>query len=680
MKSKNAMKIIAAIITTIVLLAVIGVSINYFIFNPNKTSNISASLSVTPPISGSDWTGFLGDAQNTNYNNMEKNLSPASISANLALEEVINVTQGVQYQDAIANQVLAVHGILYFGNWNGDFYAVNEVTKKVVWRQFMGGAIQPPCWPFSTGVSSNPTYDNNTIYVGGGNGYFYALNATTGAVIWKTFIAIVPNEFLWGSPVIGNGHVYIGVSSYGDCPLIRGKLDMLNQTTGALQATHYTASTSEIGNSIWSKPLLIPSLGLVVYNTGNGSSDSPENSAIVALNWNTLQPVWIWQPPLSALEGGDFDFGASPLAIENGYNNLPVIIGHDKNGFLYAITVNISSAKLLWSLKISDGGSGPEHGNGDIASGMYDGQYVYYASSKLDVNGKDYSSAIYKIAPATGKIIWRTLIQNSFPLGAITGANGFLVTGNSQTTAQGYSGYFTILNTQNGAILYTEQISSGILGSPSIADGQIIIPALDGNIYILGLAQPANQSSAVTNGKINPVWNISGSQTGVQLSQQGITVPNSTTSANLTSQNYLNRINVSGNFSLSAQIQLNSANAGEQGDIILSQDPSDYLTFGLYCYASGKGHYVITVHQFNKPEQIITYPLTIDLDDPAYFNLVEIGTTIYGYASLDGKKWDLAGTLTLPFLPSYIGVGAYHTDNTPTSGTTTFDTIILRQL
>ena len=542
MKSQNTIKTVVVVVTTIGLLAVIGVAFNYFIFHPSKTSAMSAELSVTPPISGSDWTSFLGDAQNTNYNSMEKTLSPTTISANLALEEVINTTQGAQFQDAISNQILAVNGILYFGNWNGYFYAVNEVTKKIVWQQFMGAKLQPLCWPYTTGVSSNPTYVNNTIYVGGGDGYLYALNAKTGSVIWKTFIAIVPNEFLWGSPVVGNGHVYIGVSSYGDCPLVRGKVDMLSQATGALQATHYTASASEIGDSIWSKPLLLPSLGLVVYNTGNGANDAPENSAIVALNWNTLQPVWIWQPPLSALQGGDFDFGASPLAIENGYHNMPIVFGHDKNGFLYAISVNSNSAKLLWSLKISDGGSGPEHGNGDISSGMFDGQYVYYATSRLDVKGKDYSSAIYKIVPATGQIMWRTLIQNSFPLGAITGANGFLVTGNSQTTAEGYLGYFSIVNTQNGAILYTEQLSAGILGSPSIADGQIIIPTLDGNIYIFGLANPAYQSGAVINGKINPVWNMQGAQTGVQVAQQGVTIPYSNTVATITSQNYLNRI------------------------------------------------------------------------------------------------------------------------------------------
>ena len=41
---------------------------------------------------------------------------------------------------------------------------------------------------------------------------------TTGAQIWKQQYAQSPTE-TWDSPLVYNGHVYIGTASWGDCPL-----------------------------------------------------------------------------------------------------------------------------------------------------------------------------------------------------------------------------------------------------------------------------------------------------------------------------------------------------------------------------------------------------------------------------------------------------------------------------
>src|SRR5690349_2898587 len=45
-------------------------------------------------------------------------------------------------------------------------------------------------WAFQTGgpIAASPTIVGNTVYVGSWDGYEYALNATTGSLIWKTFL------------------------------------------------------------------------------------------------------------------------------------------------------------------------------------------------------------------------------------------------------------------------------------------------------------------------------------------------------------------------------------------------------------------------------------------------------------------------------------------------------------
>jgi len=40
------------------------------------------------------------------------------------------------------------------------------------------------------GFLSSPTVYNGVIYIGAKNGYFYALDETTGAVIWKRFTGL----------------------------------------------------------------------------------------------------------------------------------------------------------------------------------------------------------------------------------------------------------------------------------------------------------------------------------------------------------------------------------------------------------------------------------------------------------------------------------------------------------
>jgi outer membrane protein assembly factor BamB len=54
------------------------------------------------------------------------------------------------------------------------------------------------------------------VFIGEGH-TFYALNATTGHIVWQTSLAINSNladNVLWAAPAVANGKVYTGGSLY----------------------------------------------------------------------------------------------------------------------------------------------------------------------------------------------------------------------------------------------------------------------------------------------------------------------------------------------------------------------------------------------------------------------------------------------------------------------------------
>ncbi|HET8909808.1 MAG TPA: PQQ-binding-like beta-propeller repeat protein, partial [Ktedonobacterales bacterium] len=128
----------------------------------------------------------------------------------------------------IASQPAVVNGVVYVGSWDGYEYALDATTGAMLWKTFLGTTTaSPTCFPSQMGISSSATVQNGVVYVGGGDAYWYALDATTGAVLWKVYTgdnSATGGHYNWSSPLIYNGYAYIGIASVGDCPLVQGQL------------------------------------------------------------------------------------------------------------------------------------------------------------------------------------------------------------------------------------------------------------------------------------------------------------------------------------------------------------------------------------------------------------------------------------------------------------------------
>ncbi len=80
-----------------------------------------------------------------------------------------------------------VAGTVYVGSWDGYEYALDAVTGTLKWKTYLGITSVPICNPPQAGITSTATVLNGVVYVGGGDSYWYALNATTGHVLWKVY-------------------------------------------------------------------------------------------------------------------------------------------------------------------------------------------------------------------------------------------------------------------------------------------------------------------------------------------------------------------------------------------------------------------------------------------------------------------------------------------------------------
>ncbi len=636
-----------------------------------------------PAVFNSDWTSYLGNTSNTSYNASE-NAFGVNNAGQLGLVGVANIGDGSLFAHAIITSVLRYNGILYFGSWDGYEYAVNSHSYHLLWKQFLGIDTAPAaqgCYPNGVGVSSNGTIDNGVLFVGGGNGNLYALNTTSGAVVWKTQIATPPNEYLWGSPIVGNGHVYMGTASLGDCPLIQAKLDMLNEANGTVLATHYTVdptNPADIGDSIWSKPVLDPVTGTVIYATGNGAlTTAKENDAIVQLDWNTLAVKSIWTVPAAQAAGTDSDFGSSCMLVPNIGGSKRGVICHNKNGYLYAVT---ETGTLSWATKLGTGGDSPETDQGDITSGTYDGRYTYFTTTSVVINGVTYQSAIYCVDPLTGNIVWTTPIVQGYPLTATVGAGNILVVGLTSSNPTQPSNML-VVSMKNGAILFSYALPTSIYGTPSISRAQIYVPTLDGHVYVFGFPPRMPAGDAFTGTTLGAQWTwinqdaayerLTGSALQINTGGQYI----------INAKNFLTEKAPQGDFTLTTHLSFDPTSQYMEVAIAAYQDPAHLVKVDLL----NTGTSTNPVETFEITSQdgatFVVGQLaasSFDLTKPFYLQLTRISGVYYGFASADGAHWQLIGKVSSTITPTVVGLSAFY--NQLPMQTATFYSCILNTI
>lgn len=432
------------------------------------------------------WPTYLYSKDHTGYNSQEKTITTSSVA---------NLKQHWSYtaNGSISDQPIEANGNVYWGSWDGYEHATS-VNGSGVWSANLGQTSDSQCIPPTVGVASTAAIANVTfhkvstpvVFVGGGNAQFYALNASTGATIWHTSLGSSPSHFIWDSPVVYRGNVFIGISSFGDCPLVQGQLFQLNAKTGSIQHTFNIVPSGCVGGGMWGSPTIDTAAGTVYFVTGNNgscSSSEPYTVSIVELHASDLSFVGSWAVPANQ-QGADSDFGSTPTLFQTTINGATVkMVGvANKNGIFYAFKRDALNSGPVWQAQVANGGDCPQCGTGSISPAAWDGTRLYVAGGSTSINGSSYKGSLRALDPASGKFLWQVGFSGGPVLAAVTVVPGvaFVTEGTNLVAVSTSSGQVlkTLSDTGSNSLYY---------GAASVSQGIVYVGNMDKKLYAYGL-------------------------------------------------------------------------------------------------------------------------------------------------------------------------------------------------
>jgi polyvinyl alcohol dehydrogenase (cytochrome) len=413
-----------------------------------------------------EWPMFGRNPEHSSYNAQESTLSKNNIRT---LKPAWKSPTG----GPLASSVTLSDGVLYFGGWNGYFYAMSAKDGSILWQQYVGKAAPPEqddCQQ-PIGVTAQAAVADDVVYVGGGDSAVYALDRATGAQRWHISLADpVTGSYLWSSITRVDKILYIGIASLGDCPLVRGALVRIDVTDPTNPLIRYLAPEDEQGAGIWSTPAIDLASNTVYATTGTGEQDEERGmwgGTLVSLNATTLEVKQHFFLPTNSLEE-DIEWGSSPTLVKLSDGTL-VVVATGKDGVLYALDKDL---RLLWQTKIAVQCVCPECGCGSLSTPAFDGASIFAGAGVSDPELFE-EGAVYRINPKDGRVVWRTPTAGVI-IAAVTVANGLVMAG----TTMGLN----VFDAETGRLLWKEPDSNLIYSQPVVAGGVIYCTYMNGNV------------------------------------------------------------------------------------------------------------------------------------------------------------------------------------------------------
>jgi len=438
-----------------------------------------------------DWTTYGATNGRSDFNAAETAITPNTASQlHLAWTTAAqNVTPNLVF-----SQPVVANGLIYWASMDGYERATNT-SGGLVWQTYTGvtSDSNTGC-DYTYGPSSTAAVVNGVVYVGGGDGELYALDAATGAVLWLTRLGPSPNTFLWASPAVFNGSVYMGVSSFfgglNNCPYVQGQLVQLNATTGVVENTMNTVPDGCTGASVWASPTVDEASGTVYFATGSPgtcSTAEPYSEAVIEVRASDLSLVGSWQVPPSQ-QISDSDFGATPTLFTSTQQGVTqdMVGAVNKNGIYYALQRDNLAAGPVWQDQIAVGGANAAGGQGSISPGAWDGTTLYVAGGRTTINGVSCAGSVAALNPADGAILWQDCLPDGTVLDALAAAPGIV--------AVPEGNHLLVVSATSGQTLFSYTTSSGlpIWGAPSIANGVLYVGDNGGQLLAFALNPVTN--------------------------------------------------------------------------------------------------------------------------------------------------------------------------------------------
>jgi polyvinyl alcohol dehydrogenase (cytochrome) len=369
------------------------------------------------------WSSWSPQADNTRFQSGRD----AAISASDISKLTLRWAFGFPDASSAWAQPSVASGTVYVGSQNGTVYALSASQGCIHWTFAATG-----------GVRTAITVGNGLVYFGDTAANVYAVDARSGVRRWVRSIDSHPLARITGSVTLQDGRLYVPTSSYEEsqgadpqyaCCTFRGSVTALDAATGAVlwktsmipgEPKQRGTSTAGVplwgpaGAAIWSAPTIDAKRSLVYVATGNMYSGpaQPMANAVVALDLKTGLVRWSKQmtagdiyvsncragnPNCPESNGPDVDFGSPPMLARTSAGRDLIVIGQ-KSGVGFAIDPD-KMGEIVWEYRAGRGGvlGGIEWGS------AVDAERAYFAVSDILL---PQPGGLHAVTLATGKRAW----------------------------------------------------------------------------------------------------------------------------------------------------------------------------------------------------------------------------------------------------------------------------------
>lgn len=419
-----------------------------------------------PLPAGNDWTQYRFDIAGTGVN-PETSITSANIGHLAQRWAQSQIARFHPFESTPAE----LDGIIYVTAGH-SLHALDLLTGQELWR-FDDLAQEPGTLSSSVAIDR----DTHIAYYGSADARIYAINTNTRHMVWNVQLGD-PNQgaYVWSSPLILNGVVYVGLASHEDNPCVRGALFALNAATGATIWVHYVVPAGTIGGGVWSSPTVDLAAHQILVTTSNpcpGNNVAGEEDSILGLNWDTGATVWQYQA--LTYDACDCDFGEGPVVFT--YQGTKYVVAGNKYGTVYAVVppANGGTARLAWSLQIAPSGY---LGQGGIFEPPTYINGVIYVAGGPTLDGACQQGALWALKADTGASLWRQCTA-----GQVVGPSavvGDLLFVGQQSTIVAYA-------LSSGNVVWRAAQNGPVWGGVSVARGFVLIGTVAGTFYCYAL-------------------------------------------------------------------------------------------------------------------------------------------------------------------------------------------------
>src|SRR5213594_4432019 len=520
----------------------------FLVIVPGLAADQEIDRQLRSPI-GRDWVTNGGNLTNQRFSTLNQ-IDPSNVAQLKGAWMARLNGSGFGAKYSLEASPLVKNGIMYVITGNNDVFALNAKTGAILWEHWsdVHQKISALCCGW---VNRGLAMGEGLLFFGQLDANVVALDTKTGKVVWKTLIEKWQDGYsLTSAPLYYDGIVYSGIAGgeFG----VRGRLTALDAKTGAILWRWYTLpgpgefgsdtwppGTDHVmrgGATIWNTPALDPELGLIYFVTGNcgpnhdGSMREGDNlfcASMIALKAKTGEYVWHFQQVHHDI--WDYDAASPVVLFDTIIDGKPRkgIAEAGRTGWVYILDrtngkplIGIEETPVLmqpsgiggtnWSPVPYSPDTGYFYVPGTVRTSAFtrfgDKYQIglrYVGGSQSAPIGSPMSGTFTAIDSKTNKIAW----QHKTPY-RIGGGGGSTVTAGGLVFRGEPDGNFLAIDAKTGKELWRFQTGFGADAPPVVyeVDGEQFVVIATGGNQLQGSANGDAVWAFSLKGQLGPLW------------------------------------------------------------------------------------------------------------------------------------------------------------------------------